>query len=75
MYLQSDGFSKIRDYLDYKIFISVSWKDCKERLIDRRLASGRSLEGFEDQVNRVDSPNYILVLSTKDDNIDIEINN
>lgn len=50
---------QVREVLDVSIGIDIPWDICRDRLIQRKVAGGKSREAAERHVDEVvDAPNY-----------------
>jgi pantothenate kinase len=61
--LQSPGWRDVRQYLDQAWFLNVDWDVCRERLVARQVAGGRSPDEAREWVDRSDKANYDLIVS------------
>jgi len=61
-----DGFDKVRQRLDYSIYVDSSLDVCRRHLIDRKEMSGKSRAEAEEYFDRIDLPNLRRVASGKD---------
>jgi pantothenate kinase len=61
--LQTRGWRDVRQYLDQAWFLNVDWDECRERLVARQVAAGRSLDEAREWVDRSDKANYDLIVT------------
>jgi pantothenate kinase len=61
--LDSGDWKDVRQYLDRACFLNVGWEVCRDRLIARQMAKGRSLAEASQWVDRSDKANYELIVS------------
>jgi pantothenate kinase len=62
--LDSGSWKDVWSYLEHAWFLSVDWDVCRERLIRRQMASGKSIPAATEWVDRSDKANYDLVVSS-----------
>ncbi|CAN5673316.1 nucleoside/nucleotide kinase family protein [soil metagenome] len=64
--LDVDGWAPIRDVLTRLYYVDCASKLRRERLVQRHLAGGRSLDDAQAWVDTVDEPNAKLIAATRD---------
>ncbi|WNM25368.1 nucleoside/nucleotide kinase family protein [Demequina capsici] len=58
--LDASPWLRVRERLDLLLFLDVPWEVCRERLIERRVATGRERAAAQAWVDAVDAENYWL---------------
>lgn len=61
--LESGEWKNVRQYLDRAWFLDVGWDVCRDRLITRQIAGGKSLADASEWVDRSDKANFELVVN------------
>ncbi len=61
--LEFGDWKNVWQYLDRAWFLSVGWEVCRDRLIARQTAGGKSLTEASEWVERSDKANFDLVVN------------
>ena len=61
--LESGDWKNVWQYLDRAWFLNVPWEVCRNRLIARQIAGGKSLAEASEWVDRSDKANFELVVN------------
>lgn len=61
--LESDVWRTASHFLDRAWFLDVGWDVCRDRLIARHMAGGRSVSAAAEFVDRSDKANYELIVN------------
>lgn len=61
--LESGDWKNVWQYLDRAWFLNVGWEVCRDRLIARQIAGGKSLAEASEWVDRSDKANFELVMN------------
>jgi pantothenate kinase len=59
----NDGFERIADLLDLRIALTVDMNLCLQRVVDRKMRSGRTEQQALEHFDRVDGPNCNRIMS------------
>ena len=69
------GFEEVKKMIDVSIFVQVGLEICKERVVSRKVQTGRSKSDAEKHFMRVDRQNWIQITSNGIKNANIIFNN
>ena len=61
--LEFGNWKKVRQYLDRAWFLDIGWEICRDRLISRQIAGGKSLAEAVEWVDRSDKANFDVVVN------------
>lgn len=61
--LDSGDWKRVWQYLDCAWFLNVGWEVCRDRLIARQMAGGKSFDEASEWVDRSDKANYELTVN------------
>ncbi len=59
--LESGNWKDVRQYLDRAWYLNVGWEVCRDRLVARQIAGGKSFIEASEWVDRSDKANFDLV--------------